>query len=194
MIRCNKITMSRSEVGIGFAGMACLAGPIVACAYQSDKVFAFSIADVKYIDAHNAMAASLFAARNAVKGMVDGGTVTRITMEGLFSLDRMPVPCKSLLGAPAQSHPLVALAKQKAEEYLEQNYMVTYQTQFPGWGFEHHHGQPTESHKALIRQRKSGTPVHRTTFSPLSRYLFTQSRKIDNGIHKTCQKGKSFKI
>ena len=186
--------MIRSEVGIGFAGMACLAGPIEACAYQSDTVFTFSVANVEYIDTHNSMAASLFAARNAVKELIDGGTVSQIIMEGLFSLDRMPVPCKSLLGASVQSHPLVALAKQKAEEYLEQHYMVTYQTRFPGWGFEHHHGQPTESHKAMIRQRKSGTPVHRTTFAPLSRYLFTRSRKLDNGIHKTCQKGKSFKI
>lgn len=187
----NETKSMKSEVGIGFAGMACLAGPIVACAYKSDQVLSFAVADVNYIDKTNVIAASLYAARKAVQELVDRDVVSRIVMEGLFSLDRINIPCKSLLGASPQSHPLVVLAKKKAEEYLVKHYILDYQTRFPGWGFEHHQGKPTDEHKAMIRQRKSGTPVHRTTFAPLSRYLFTQSRKVDHGIHKTCVKKRS---
>lgn len=182
-----------SEIGIGFAGMSCLAGPIVACACKPDGSVEFAVADINYIDRTNAVAASLYAARNAVQKLLmdSASKVKCISMEGLFCLDRMPVPCKSLLGAPAQSHPLVFSAKQKAEEYLDQHYMLDYCIRFPGWGFDCHKGQPTDAHKALIRQRKSGTSVHRTTFAPLSRYLFISSRKVDHGIHKTCVKSSS---
>lgn len=168
-----------TEIGIGLAGLANLAGPIVACAFLDELHYAVAWADVDYIDKTNALAASLHAARKALHAL--GSTsAQKIIIEGLFSLDKTTVPCRSLLGQSPYSHPLVGKAKQKAEEWL-QDQMQQYHQLYPEWKFDLHAGAPTEAHKALLRAKKQGTPVHRKTFAPLSRYLFTASQTLDQG-------------
>jgi len=46
-----------------------------------------------------------------------------------------------------------------------------YHQRFPDWDFDKHQGQGTKEHRALIIQRKKGSPVHRRSFAPLSRFV-----------------------
>jgi len=58
----------------------------------------------------------------------------------------------------------------KAARLAFESYMHEVHCEFPDWGFDRHHGLPTAQHRNLILKRKKGTPYHRLTFQPLSRF------------------------
>ena len=162
-------------VGVAFAGSSALVGPIVACAFLDDTHWALAEASVREIDASHAFAAALLAGQRAWEKL--GDKTAPVVVAGFMGLD-VSVPCRT-----DPRHPQVlAAARQAAARFQE--IIDGYHARFPDWHFDQHRGEPTDAHKKLIRERKTGSPVHRRSFAPLSRYIFTDARRVDRALSR----------
>ena len=67
------------------------------------------------------------------------------------------------------THPAVAAASILAK-YTQCCYMDDYHLEYPKYGFDHHRGYPTVTHKQALKEL-GPCPIHRKSFKPIKRLL-----------------------
>ena len=189
-------------IGIDEAGRGPLAGPVVAGAValnsgapiagladskrltpkKRDSLFdeikrnalayGIGIADVREIDRHNILQASLLAMRRAY------AAAALVADEVWVDGDKDPEisePTYMLVGGDAKM-PAISAASILAK-VTRDRMMVDYAETYPQYGFERHKGYPTALHLSRLREH-GPCPIHRLSFGPVqesSESLFKSS-------------------
>lgn len=181
--------------GVDEAGMAPLAGPVVAAAVILPREFrprgiddskqldaaarerlaveikaaaacwAIGIAAVEEIDALNIYRAGLLAMRRAVEGLASCPEHLLIDAR---RLDELAIPQDGIVHGDALSLTIAAasiLAKTTRDAM-----MAEHDRQYPGYGFARHKGYPTAEHFTAI-ERLGVCPLHRRSFAPIRQAL-----------------------
>lgn len=182
--------------GIDEAGRGPLAGPVVAAAawlhpdlriegindskqlsakkrealYEilstHDEVrYAIAVVDADEIDRINILQATWVAMRRAASSLEPA--------PDFLLVDGRPVPdllmrARSIIKGDAKSASIAA-ASILAKVYRD-GLMQAYDTSYPGYGFAAHKGYGTAAHLAALA-RQGACPIHRRTFSPVTRVL-----------------------
>ncbi|HTT70650.1 MAG TPA: ribonuclease HII [Anaeromyxobacteraceae bacterium] len=177
--------------GVDEAGMAPLAGPVVAAAVilpldfrprgidDSKQVerrererlaieikaralcWATGLATVEEIDRHNIYRAGLMAMRRAVEGLRQAPEHLLIDAR---RLPELAIPQEGIIHGDAKSLTIAAasiLAKTTRDAL-----MVVYDGAHPGYGFARHKGYPTAEHFRAL-SRLGACPIHRRSFAPV---------------------------
>lgn len=177
--------------GVDEAGVAPLAGPVVAAACilphdfkprgidDSKKLdaaerdalepvirreavaWAVGIAEVEEIDRLNIYHASLLAMRRAVLGL---GVRPHFLLVDARKVPEVDIPQRGIVHGDALSLAIAAasiLAKTHRDRLL-----AALDRRYPGYGFASHKGYPTPEHFAAL-ERLGACPVHRRSFAPV---------------------------
>jgi ribonuclease HII len=181
--------------GVDEAGMAPLAGPVVAAAVilpaefrargiddsklvdRADRerlaaeikaaavCWAVGIAAVEEIDSINIYRAGLLAMRRAVEGLA---TCPEHLLIDARRLPELAIPQDAIIHGDALSLTIAAasiLAKTTRDAL-----MAELDGRFPGYGFARHKGYPTAEHFAAL-ERLGACPIHRRSFAPIRQAL-----------------------
>jgi ribonuclease HII len=181
--------------GVDEAGMAPLAGPVVAAAAllpdrfrprgmdDSKKLdaptrerlagevkegavaWAVGVAAVEEIDRVNIYQAGLLAMRRAVQALA---VVPDLLMVDARKIPSLPMPQRPLIHGDALSLSIAAasvLAKTHRDALMQ-----ALDAAHPGYGLAHHKGYPTPEHLAALR-RLGPSPIHRRSFEPVRALL-----------------------
>ena len=181
--------------GVDEAGMAPLAGPVVAAAVvlprsyklrgiddskvldpdtrqrmaaelKRDAVaWAVGVAEVEEIDRLNIYHAGLLAMRRAVLGL---GLQPSFVLVDARRIPDCPVPQKGIVHGDALSLTIAAasvLAKTTRDAWMAEMDLL-----YPGYGFAAHKGYPTPQHEAALRNL-GACPLHRRSFAPVRQAL-----------------------
>jgi ribonuclease HII len=181
--------------GIDEAGMAPLAGPVVAAAVVLPREFrprgiddskqvdaagrerlaaeikrsavcwAVGITTVEEIDSINIYRAGLLAMRRAVEGLAS------CPEHLLIDARRLPevrIPQQGIIHGDALS--LTIAAASIVAKTTRDAMMVEYDLQYPGYGFARHKGYPTAEHFAAL-DRLGACALHRRSFAPVRQAL-----------------------
>jgi ribonuclease HII len=181
--------------GVDEAGMAPLAGPVVAAAcilprdfrprgIDDSKVldaeeretlaveikasaisWAVGRAEIEEIDRINIYHAGLLAMRRAVDGL---GTRPQHLLIDARRLKDVGIPQQGIIHGDALSLTIAAasiLAKTTRDAF-----MARMDTEHPGYGFARHKGYPTPDHLEAL-QRLGACPIHRRSFAPVREVL-----------------------
>ena len=181
--------------GVDEAGMAPLAGPVVAAAVilprdfrprgiddskQVDRedrerlaveikaaavAWAVGQASVEEIDALNIYHAGLLALRRAVEGLA-------VTPEHLLidarRLKEVAIPQQGIIHGDALS--LTIAAASIIAKTTRDAMMAAHDAEHPGYGFARHKGYPTAEHFAAL-EKLGACPLHRRSFAPVRQAL-----------------------
>jgi ribonuclease HII len=181
--------------GVDEAGMAPLAGPVVAAAVVLPKEFrprgiddskqvdaamrerlcveikrealcwAVGVASVEEIDAINIYRAGLLAMRRAVEGLAHRPEHVLIDAR---RLGEVPIPQTAIVHGDALS--LTIAAASIVAKTTRDAMMARFDAEHPGWGFARHKGYPTAEHFAAI-EKLGVCPLHRRSFAPVRQAL-----------------------
>ena len=185
------ISKQQVLIGIDEAGRGPLAGPVVAGAValnsktpivgladskrltpknrdrlfdeikRSALAYGIGIADVREIDTHNILQASLLAMRRAYEA------VALVADEIWVDGDKDPgitEPTYTLVGGDAKM-PEISAASILAK-VTRDRMMVEYAVTYPQYGFDRHKGYPTALHLARLKEH-GPCPIHRLSFGPV---------------------------
>ncbi|HYS79733.1 MAG TPA: ribonuclease HII [Anaeromyxobacteraceae bacterium] len=181
--------------GVDEAGMAPLAGPVVAAAVILPRDFrprgiddskqveredrerlaveikaaavawAVGLASVEEIDAINIYHAGLLALRRAVEGL-------SVTPEHLLidarRLKEVAIPQQGIIHGDALS--LTIAAASIIAKTTRDAMMAAHDAEHPGYGFARHKGYPTAEHFAAL-EKLGACPLHRRSFAPVRQAL-----------------------
>ena len=177
--------------GVDEAGMAPLAGPVVAAAVilprayklrgiddskvldpetrermaQSLKrdavAWAVGVAEVEEIDRLNIYHAGLLAMRRAVLGLAASPTFVLVDAR---RIPQCPVPQRGIVHGDALS--LTIAAASVIAKTTRDAHMAHLDGRYPGYGFAAHKGYPTPQHEAALRAL-GACPIHRRSFAPV---------------------------
>lgn len=181
--------------GVDEAGMAPLAGPVVAAAVVLPRDFrargiddskrldarqrerlaviikaaatcwAVGVTSVEEIDALNIYRAGLLAMRRAVEGLVS--TPEHLLVDAR-RLPELAIPQQGIVHGDALSLTIAAasiLAKTTRDAM-----MAGFDRTYPGYGFARHKGYPTADHVAALSSL-GACPLHRRSFAPVRQVL-----------------------
>lgn len=181
--------------GVNEAGVAPLAGPVVAAAVilprdfrprgiddskQLDasererlaaeirlaaRCWAVGVGTVEEIDQINIYRASLLAMRRAVEGLTERPEHLLIDAR---RLPELRIPQDGIIHGDALS--LTIAAASIIAKTTRDAMMADYESQYPGWGFVRHKGYPTAEHFEALA-RLGASPVHRRSFGPVRQAL-----------------------
>ncbi|HUK66529.1 MAG TPA: ribonuclease HII [Anaeromyxobacteraceae bacterium] len=189
--------------GVDEAGMAPLAGPVVAAAVILPRDFrprgiddskqverrererlaieikrhalswATGQSTVDEIDRHNIYRAGLMAMRRAVEGL---GAVPEHLLIDARRLPELKVPQEGIIHGDAKS--LTIAAASIIAKTTRDALMVEYDRVHPGYGFCRHKGYPTAEHFAAL-SRCGPCSIHRRSFAPVRRALGLEPEQGD---------------
>jgi ribonuclease HII len=177
--------------GIDEAGMSPLAGPVAAAAVvlepgwradglndskqvspehrvelaaqikQEAKAWAVAFSEPDEIDRLNIYWAGIAAMRRAVESL-------RLTPEHLLIDARRlrDVPIQQTRIVKGDERSLSIAAASILAKTARDARMVTYASEYPGYGFDQHKGYPVREHLAALR-RQGACPIHRRSFAPV---------------------------
>jgi ribonuclease HII len=181
--------------GVDEAGMAPLAGPVVAAAAllprnfrprglddskkldaptrerlagevkQAAVAWAIGLAAVEEIDRLNIYHAGLLAMRRAVQGL---SVIPDLLLVDARRIPALPIPQRPLIHGDALSISIAAasvLAKTHRDALMQQ-----LDAEHPGYGLAQHKGYPTPEHLAALR-RLGPSAIHRRSFEPVRALL-----------------------
>jgi len=181
--------------GVDEAGMAPLAGPVVAAAVilphryklrgiddskmldaetrermalelkREAVAWAVGVAEVEEIDRLNIYHAGLLALRRALLGLA---TTPTFVLVDARRIPECSVPQRGIVHGDALSLTIAAasiLAKTTRDAH-----MADLDGRFPGYGFAAHKGYPTPQHEAALRAL-GACPIHRRSFAPVRQAL-----------------------
>jgi ribonuclease HII len=181
--------------GVDEAGMAPLAGPVVAGAVilprdfrprgiddskqidaaERDRLageikaaalcWAIGVATVEEIDSINIYHAGLLAMRRAVQGLRHGPEHLLIDARRLPELG---IPQDGIIGGDALS--LTIAAASILAKTTRDGMMAGYDQEHPGYGFARHKGYPTAEHFAALT-KLGACSIHRRSFAPVRQAL-----------------------
>lgn len=181
--------------GVDEAGVAPLAGPVVAAAVilprdfrprgiddskqlnasERDRLaaeikaaarcWAVAIGAVEEIDQLNVYRASLLAMRRAVEGLAERPEHLLIDAR---RLPELKIPQDGIIHGDALS--LTIAAASIIAKTTRDAMMAEYELQYPGWGFARHKGYPTAEHFAAL-EKLGVCPIHRRSFAPVRQAL-----------------------
>jgi len=181
--------------GVDEAGMAPLAGPVVAAAVilprsyrlrgiddskvldaetrermaaelKRDAVaWAVGVAQVEEIDRLNIYHAGLLALRRALIGLVPFPTFVLVDAR---RIPECPVPQRGIVHGDALS--LTIAAASIIAKTTRDALMGELDRTYPGYGFAAHKGYPTPQHEAALRNL-GACPIHRRSFAPVRQAL-----------------------
>jgi ribonuclease HII len=177
--------------GVDEAGMAPLAGPVVAAAVvlprhyklrgiDDSKVldpetrermaaqlkneavaWAVGVAEVEEIDQINIYHAGLLAMRRAVLGL---GLVPSFVLVDARRIPECPAPQRGIIHGDALS--LTIAAASVLAKTARDARMAELDATYPGYGFAAHKGYPTPQHESALRDL-GACPIHRRSFAPV---------------------------
>ncbi len=127
--------------------------------------YALGWADVAEIDALNILQASLLAMRRAVAALALRPSM--VLVDG----NHLPVwdyPSAAIIGGDA-TEPAISAASILAK-VARDALLVSWEAEYPGYGFASHKGYPTAAHLAALR-RLGPSLVHRRSFAPVAALL-----------------------
>ncbi len=189
--------------GVDEAGMAPLAGPVVAAAVilphdfrprgiddskqvdvagrerlaaeikRSAICWAVGITTVIEIDAINIYRAGLLAMRRAVEGL---STCPEHLLIDARRLPELRIPQQGIIRGDALSLTIAAasiLAKTTRDAM-----MAVYDREHPGYGFARHKGYPTAEHFAAL-EKLGACLLHRRSFAPVRQALGLEPRQVE---------------
>jgi len=181
--------------GVDEAGMAPLAGPVVAAAVilprnyklrgiddskvldaetrermahalKRDAVaWAVGVAEVEEIDRINIYHAGLLAMRRALLRLPSAPSFVLVDAR---RIPECPVPQRGIVHGDALS--LTIAAASVIAKTTRDAHMAALDAQFPGYGFAAHKGYPTPQHETALRAL-GACPVHRRSFAPVRQAL-----------------------
>jgi len=177
--------------GVDEAGMAPLAGPVVAAAVVLPRHYKLrGIDDSKVLDAETRERMAVELKREAVAwavGVAEVEEIDRLNIyhAGLLALRRAllalspapsfvlvdarripdcPVPQRGIVHGDALS--LTIAAASIIAKTTRDAHMAELDARFPGYGFSAHKGYPTPQHEAALRAL-GACPIHRRSFAPV---------------------------
>jgi ribonuclease HII len=189
--------------GVDEAGMAPLAGPVVAAACILPRDYRpRGVDDSKQLDAAERERLAADIKRNAVSwavGQAEVGEIDRLNVywAGILSLRRavlglaprpehllidarrirdLDIPQDGIVHGDALSLTIAAasiLAKTTRDAL-----MARMDEEHPGYGFARHKGYPTPDHVAALRER-GACPIHRRSFGPVRDVLGLEARQVE---------------
>jgi len=181
--------------GVDEAGMAPLAGPVVAAAVilprhyrlrglddskvldaetrermagelKRDAVaWAVGVAEVGEIDRLNIYHAGLLAMRRALLGLPLAPSFVLVDAR---RIPECPVPQRGIVHGDALS--LTIAAASVLAKTTRDAHMAEMDATYPGYGFSAHKGYPTPQHEAALRSL-GACPIHRRSFAPVRQAL-----------------------
>ena len=181
--------------GVDEAGMAPLAGPVVAAAVilprsyklrgiddskvldpetrermalvlKRDAVaWAVGVAEVEEIDRINIYHAGLLAMRRALLGLASSPSFVLVDAR---RIPECPVPQRGIVHGDALS--LTIAAASVIAKTTRDAHMAELDARFPGYGFAAHKGYPTPQHETALRAL-GACPIHRRSFAPVRQAL-----------------------
>jgi ribonuclease HII len=180
--------------GVDESGRGPLAGPVVAsCVILHKKRFSNPIRDSKQLSAKRREAAYKEIADNATVGIgiIDETTIDEVNIYQA-SLRAMEVAVGNLGTTPDYvlvdgiarlhiTHPhtcikggdaksITIAAASIAAKVTRDAIMQRYDSRYPHYGFAQHKGYPTKAHLRALK-RFGPSPIHRTSFTPVARFL-----------------------
>jgi ribonuclease HII len=189
--------------GVDEAGMAPLAGPVVAAAVVLPREFrprgiddsklldaasrerlcadiktqalcwAVGIATTAEIDTINIYRAGLLAMRRAVEGL---GEPPEHLLIDARRLPELGLPQDGIVHGDALS--LTIAAASIIAKTTRDAMMCEYDVRFPGWGFARHKGYPTAEHFAAI-EKLGVCELHRRSFAPVRQALGLEPVQVE---------------
>ena len=189
--------------GVDEAGMAPLAGPVVAAACILPRDYRpRGVDDSKQLDAAERERLAADIKRNAIAwavGQAEVGEIDRLNVywAGILSLRRavlgldprpehllidarrirdLDIPQDGIVHGDALSLTIAAasiLAKTTRDAL-----MARMDEQYPGYGFARHKGYPTPDHVASLRER-GACPIHRRSFGPVREVLGLEAEQVE---------------
>ncbi|MGZ6079682.1 MAG: ribonuclease HII [Myxococcaceae bacterium] len=177
--------------GVDEAGMAPLAGPVVAAAVilprnyklrgiddskvldpetrermahelKRDAVaWAVGVAEVEEIDRINIYHAGLLAMRRALLGLASSPSFVLVDAR---RIPECPVPQRGIVHGDALS--LTIAAASVIAKTTRDAHMAELDARYPGYGFAAHKGYPTPQHETALRAL-GACPIHRRSFAPV---------------------------
>jgi len=159
--------------GVDEAGMAPLAGPVVAAAVILPRSFrARGIDDSKQVDAAERERLAVEIKAAAVCWAVGIATVDEVDTiniyhAGLLAM-RRAIPQQPIIHGDALS--LTIAAASIVAKTTRDAMMCAYDAEYPGYGFARHKGYPTAEHFDAIA-RLGVCPLHRRSFAPIREAL-----------------------
>ena len=189
--------------GVDEAGMAPLAGPVVAAACILPRDYRpRGVDDSKQLDAAERERLAEDIKRNAVcwaVGRAEVGEIDRLNIywagilslrRAVLGLDRRPehllidarrirdldIPQDGIVHGDALSLTIAAasiLAKTTRDAL-----MARMDEEYPGYGFAKHKGYPTPDHVAALRER-GACPIHRRSFAPVRDVLGLEAEQVE---------------
>ncbi|MGZ6027838.1 MAG: ribonuclease HII [Myxococcaceae bacterium] len=181
--------------GVDEAGMAPLAGPVVAAAVilprnyklrgiddskvldpetrermahvlKRDAVaWAVGVAEVEEIDRINIYHAGLLAMRRALLGLASSPSFVLVDAR---RIPECPVPQRGIVHGDALS--LTIAAASVIAKTTRDAHMAELDARYPGYGFAAHKGYPTPQHETALRAL-GACPIHRRSFAPVRQAL-----------------------
>ena len=181
--------------GVDEAGMAPLAGPVVAAAVilprnyklrgiddskvldadtrermahvlKRDAVaWAVGVAEVEEIDRINIYHAGLLAMRRALLGLPSSPSYVLVDAR---RIPECPVPQRGIVHGDALS--LTIAAASVIAKTTRDAHMADLDARYPGYGFAAHKGYPTPQHETALRAL-GACPIHRRSFAPVRQAL-----------------------
>jgi ribonuclease HII len=181
--------------GVDEAGMAPLAGPVVAAAVilprqyklrgiDDSKVldaetrermavelkreavaWAVGVAEVEEIDRLNIYHAGLLALRRALLGLSISPSFVLVDAR---RIPECPIPQRGIVHGDALS--LTIAAASIIAKTTRDAHMAELDATYPGYGFAAHKGYPTPQHEAALRSL-GACPIHRRSFAPVRQAL-----------------------
>jgi ribonuclease HII len=189
--------------GVDEAGMAPLAGPVVAAACILPRDYRpRGVDDSKQLDPAERERLAEDIKKNAVcwaVGRAEVGEIDRLNIywagilslrRAVLGLDRRPehllidarrirdldIPQDGIVHGDALSLTIAAasiLAKTTRDAL-----MARMDEEYPGYGFARHKGYPTSDHVAALRER-GACPIHRRTFGPVREVLGLEAEQVE---------------
>lgn len=186
--------------GVDEAGRGPLAGPVVAAAVILDphkpidglkdskkmsprkreafsalikkNCLAYAVAriEAREIDKINILQASLLAMRNAVLKLLPAPQLVLVDGNHLPDL---PFQAKSIIGGD-DLEACISAASILAK-VARDTIMLTFDQQYPDYGFAQHKGYPTKTHINALKIF-GASDIHRRSFSPVSDYICTEKQ------------------
>ncbi len=177
--------------GVDEAGVGPMAGPVVAAAVifepntfikgvndskqlrpeEREAYFAkiqqhalaigVGVASQQEIDKLNIFWATMLASRRAVESLLR--KPDHVLVDGRLIPD-LPVPQTRIVGGDRKSFCIAAASI--IAKVTRDRMMISYDAQFPGYGFAQHKGYCTREHLAVL-QRLGPSPLHRLSFAPV---------------------------
>ncbi|MGZ3445258.1 MAG: ribonuclease HII [Myxococcaceae bacterium] len=181
--------------GVDEAGMAPLAGPVVAAAVILPKKYklrgiddskvldpetrermahvlkrdavawAVGVAEVEEIDRINIYHAGLLAMRRALLGLASSPSFVLVDAR---RIPECPVPQRGIVHGDALS--LTIAAASVIAKTTRDAHMAELDARYPGYGFAAHKGYPTPQHETALRAL-GACPIHRRSFAPVRQAL-----------------------